>query len=111
MPKLFNTLGLLTLLSVLQSDVGIRVKRHCNMIAQHLLHLQQDADDADKPPQQPTQQQKKLTLCVEGNISAGKSTFLRMLTHELTLHELVEVRVPCTQHETPSGAVHRCCKP
>jgi Deoxynucleoside kinase len=83
----------LRFLCVLQSDVGIRVKRHCNMIAQHLLHLQQDAD-AEKPLQQPLQQEKKLTLCVEGNISAGKSTFLRMLTHELTLHELVEVSRP-----------------
>jgi DNA uptake protein ComE-like DNA-binding protein len=106
-----HTLWLLRFPFVLQSDVGIRVKRHCNMIAQHLLHLQQDADDADKPPAQPSQQEKKLTLCVEGNISAGKSTFLRMLTHELTLHELVEVRVPYTQHKTPSGSVHCCCNP
>lgn len=59
------------------------------MIATHLLQLQREAQAAQKPL---PPQEKKLTLCVEGNISAGKSTFLRMLTKEFTLHEMVEVR-------------------
>lgn len=75
---------------MLQTNVGIRLKKHCDMIAQHLLELQRDAD-ADNTARLPPPKEKKLTLCVEGNISAGKSTFLRMLAQECTLHELVEV--------------------
>jgi len=34
---------------------------------------------------------KRLTFCVEGNISVGKSTLLRKVARELLLHEFVEV--------------------
>lgn len=72
------------------------MKYHCEMIAAHLLELQREAaENAAQPLPAP---EKKLTLCVEGNISAGKSSFLRMLTQDITLHEMVEVRhVPIVQ--------------
>ena len=42
----------------MQEHVGIRHIRHCHSIIEHLGRL------------------PRLTFCVEGNISAGKSTFL-----------------------------------
>lgn len=49
-----------------------------------------DADDAAPPP--PPSADRRVTLCVEGNISAGKSSFLRFLADEcVELQDVVEV--------------------
>ena len=41
---------------------------------------------------------QKVTLCVEGNISAGKSTFLQeLLKSSGELRDIVEVSIPCCQ--------------
>ena len=51
-----------------QEEVGIRNSKHCGWVAAHIESLEW------APPA------PKVTLAVEGNIGAGKSTFLRMLS-------------------------------
>ena len=53
----------------------------------------------------------RITLCVEGNISAGKSTFLRMIKDEpFELQDIVEVRGPqASQHCQQGQADARMC--
>lgn len=69
------------------------MQNHCDMIAAHLLDLQHGEEDAaPAAAAAAAAERRKLTLCVEGNISAGKSSFLKMLSAEVSLHEYVEVR-------------------
>ena len=68
----------------LQSEVGIR-RRHSDMIAEA---VQQRAAEAAGEAEEGSM----ITLAVEGNISAGKSTFLDVLSHEdANLQELLQV--------------------
>ncbi|KAK9851908.1 hypothetical protein WJX84_009907 [Apatococcus fuscideae] len=57
----------------LQADVGIRHKKYCSSIADFLAQMGQTRESTQRP------MRERLTLCVEGNISAGKSTFLQAL--------------------------------
>ena len=62
------------LLLAVQDDVGIRHGGHCQKIVDHLeQYLDRDAPTILRPPS------KQLTLCVEGNISTGKSSFLNLV--------------------------------
>eukprot|EP00884_Botryococcus_braunii_P010284 jgi/Botrbrau1/19257/Bobra.0073s0007.1 len=72
----------------LQEHVGIRNKMYATRIAEHLETLKPD-EELNQDVKQ-LRQQQSLTLCVEGNISAGKSTFLDMLK-TMQLQEVVEV--------------------
>lgn len=71
-----------------QDHVGIRNKKYAMRIAQHLETMKPDEEVNQDLPHRP--KQDKLTVCVEGNISAGKSTFLDMLK-TMQLQEVVEV--------------------
>ena len=56
----------------------------------HLAEAQQDGEAAAAALTNP---KRRITLCVEGNISAGKSSFLqRILKGSVELRDIVEVR-------------------
>ncbi len=75
----------------MQTDVGIR-KQHCQNIVRHLAELQRDDETAAAALANPN---RRITLCVEGNISAGKSSFLqRILKGSVELRDIVEVQTP-----------------
>ena len=69
----------------MQDDVGLRTRRQCEAIVRFLHSWQ--AKQADQG----------VTLCVEGNISAGKSTFLNLMKKTMVgqLQQVIEVR-DCT---------------
>ncbi|KAK9812880.1 hypothetical protein WJX72_005140 [[Myrmecia] bisecta] len=71
------------MLQFLQGEVGIR-KQHCQQIVKHIRAMQQQ--EQVKPAE------RRVTVAVEGNISAGKSSFLKMLNDaRLNMQEEIEV--------------------
>lgn len=78
------------LVKYLQETVGIK-SRHCTSIAEDILCLPKPA--------------RKITLALEGNISAGKSTFLSILNEEMVeLQDIVEiVPEPVDKWQTVNG--------
>ncbi|CAK9251200.1 unnamed protein product [Sphagnum jensenii] len=73
----------------LQSSVGILHKNHAESITNFIKHTV----DAELGPKEDCPSVKKrLTFCVEGNISVGKSTFLQKIASEtIELQDLVEI--------------------
>ncbi|KAI8550568.1 hypothetical protein RHMOL_Rhmol06G0117200 [Rhododendron molle] len=84
----------------LQCSVGIIHRNHAESITTFIKksvdeELKEDSSDSDvqKTPK------KRLTFCVEGNISVGKTTFLQRIANEtLELQDLVEI-VPEPVHK------------
>ncbi|KAL7156121.1 hypothetical protein ABFS83_03G121400 [Erythranthe nasuta] len=73
----------------LQSSVGIIHKNHAESIT---TFIKESVDGELKENDVKPAQKKRITLCVEGNISVGKSTFLQRIANEtLELRDLVEV--------------------
>ena len=74
----------------LQETVGIR-SLHCNYIAADIKHkVDEEVEKAGGPST--TGRSKRVTLCVEGNISAGKSTFLKWVSQgNPELRDMLEV--------------------
>ncbi|KAJ0087231.1 hypothetical protein Patl1_07765 [Pistacia atlantica] len=75
----------------LQSSVGIIHKNHAESITTFIKESVdeelKDSNSDDKPTPK-----KRITLCVEGNISVGKTTFLQRIANEtLELRDLVEI--------------------
>ena len=96
-----------------QTDVGIR-RQHGQNIVRHLAEMHTDGKAAAAALANP---KRRITLCVEGNISAGKSSFLqRILKGSVELRDIVEVRTcrrpPATHVPTlsrlESGALPTC---
>lgn len=77
----------------LQSSVGIIHKNHAESITTYIKEsvdeeLKEDSSNSEVKHTQ----KKRLTFCVEGNISVGKTTFLQRIANEtLELRDLVEV--------------------
>ena len=74
----------------LQSSVGIIHKNHAESIT---LFIKESVDEevTDTDTSKPCRS-KRLTFCVEGNISVGKSTFLQRIANEtIELRDLVEI--------------------
>ncbi|CAA0827790.1 P-loop containing nucleoside triphosphate hydrolases superfamily protein [Striga hermonthica] len=73
----------------LQSSVGIIHKNHAESITTFIKEsVDEELQENDSRPVQ----KKRITLCVEGNISVGKTTFLQRIANEtLELRDLVEV--------------------
>lgn len=77
----------------LQSSVGIIHKNHAESITTFIKEsideeLKEEPSNSDVKPAQ----KKRLTFCVEGNISVGKTTFLQRIANEtIELRDLVEV--------------------
>ena len=75
---------------LLQAEVGIR-KQHTATIADDIRRrVEADLKDSSR---QGGPAQRKVTLCVEGNISAGKSTFLSLMKEHADLSGMIDVRV------------------
>ncbi|KAL3641436.1 hypothetical protein CASFOL_016404 [Castilleja foliolosa] len=73
----------------LQSSVGIIHKNHAESIT---TFIKDSVDEEIKDDDSGRARRKRITLCVEGNISVGKSTFLQRIANEtLELRDLVEV--------------------
>ncbi|KAK9066835.1 hypothetical protein SSX86_014158 [Deinandra increscens subsp. villosa] len=74
----------------LRSSVGIIHRNHAESIT---AFIKESVDEELKGDGvKPVQQKKRLTFCVEGNISVGKSTFLQRIANEtLELQDLVEI--------------------
>lgn len=75
----------------LQSSVGIIHKNHAESITT-FIRKSVDEELLDDNSSVQSQQKKRLTFCVEGNISVGKTTFLQRIANEtIELRDLVEV--------------------
>ncbi|XP_051123829.1 uncharacterized protein LOC127246459 [Andrographis paniculata] len=73
----------------LQSSVGIIHKNHAESIT---TYIKESVDEELEQHGPKTANKKRITLCVEGNISVGKTTFLRRIANEtLELRDLVEI--------------------
>ncbi|KAK7322386.1 hypothetical protein VNO77_25765 [Canavalia gladiata] len=73
----------------LQSSVGIIHKNHAESITTFIKNsVDEELEDNSSLPLR----KKRLTFCVEGNISVGKTTFLQRIANEtIELRDLVEV--------------------
>ncbi|KAJ6825325.1 uncharacterized protein M6B38_380670 [Iris pallida] len=77
----------------LRSSVGIIHKNHAESITSFIKEtvdeeLKEDGSNSEQKPAQ----KKRLTFCVEGNISVGKTTFLNRIANEtIELRDLVEI--------------------
>ncbi|XP_051139285.1 uncharacterized protein LOC127257054 [Andrographis paniculata] len=73
----------------LQSSVGIIHKNHAESIT---TYIKESVDEELKEHDSQSAPKKRITLCVEGNISVGKTTFLQRIANEtLELRDLVEI--------------------
>lgn len=73
----------------LQSSVGIIHKNHAESIT---TFIKESVDEELKEGDVRPGQKKRITLCVEGNISVGKTTFLQRIANEtLELRDIVEI--------------------
>lgn len=71
----------------LRSSVGIVHKNHAESITTFIKESVDEEVESDMKPLK-----KRITLCVEGNISVGKTTFLQRIANEtVELGDLVEI--------------------
>ncbi|KAF3793196.1 Deoxycytidine kinase [Nymphaea thermarum] len=77
----------------LQSSVGIIHKNHAKSITSFIKDsVDEELKEANSESDKHSSQKKRITFCVEGNISVGKTTFLQRIANEtLELRDLVEV--------------------
>ncbi|XP_010680742.2 uncharacterized protein LOC104895792 [Beta vulgaris subsp. vulgaris] len=81
-----------TMVEFLQSSVGIIHRNHAESITSFIIksvdeELKEDGSDSGFKSQK-----NRITLCVEGNISVGKTTFLKRIVNEtIELRDLVEI--------------------
>lgn len=77
----------------LQSSVGIIHKNHAESITTFIKESVDEEITEDGTESGPKMAKKnRLTFCVEGNISVGKTTFLQRIANEtLELRDLVEI--------------------
>ncbi|KAJ6820010.1 uncharacterized protein M6B38_398875 [Iris pallida] len=76
----------------LRSSVGIIHKNHAESITSFIKESVDEELKEDGSNSEQKSQKKRLTFCVEGNISVGKTTFLHKIANEtLELRDLVEI--------------------
>ena len=77
----------------LNNDVGIFHKHHCLSIADHIANYVDEMESHESgSSSNVTRKSKKVTLCVEGNISVGKTTFLQNIIRDcVALKDIVEI--------------------
>ncbi|RCV10283.1 hypothetical protein SETIT_2G099900v2 [Setaria italica] len=77
----------------LQSSVGIIHKSHAESITSFVKdNVVRELKEESKVPDMQSTKNKRITFCVEGNISVGKSTFLQKIANEtVELRDLVEI--------------------
>ncbi|EOA36875.1 hypothetical protein CARUB_v10008902mg [Capsella rubella] len=75
----------------LQSSVGIKHRNHAESITTFIKQSVDEEELKDSSETKPIPK-KRLTFCVEGNISVGKTTFLQRIANEtIELRDLVEI--------------------
>ncbi|KAL4559217.1 hypothetical protein LXL04_031351 [Taraxacum kok-saghyz] len=81
------------MIEFLQSSVGIIHKNHAESITTFIKQsVNEEMKDGSPNSDIILAQKKRLTFCVEGNISVGKTTFLKRIANEtLELQDLVEI--------------------
>lgn len=67
------------MVEILQSSVGIIHKNHAESIT---TFIKESVDEELKENGLKSGQKKRITLCIEGNISVGKTTFLQRIANE-----------------------------
>ncbi|XP_028800226.1 uncharacterized protein LOC114755506 isoform X2 [Neltuma alba] len=78
------------MIEYLQSSVGIIHRNHAESITTFIKKSVDEESEANSSVQSP--QKNRITFCVEGNISVGKTTFLQRIANEtIELRDLVEV--------------------
>lgn len=77
----------------LQSSVGIIHRNHAESITTFIRKsVDEELKEKNSDSNVKSAQNKRLTFCVEGNISVGKTTFLQRIANEtLELQDLVEI--------------------
>ncbi|XP_060197978.1 uncharacterized protein LOC132626954 [Lycium barbarum] len=77
----------------LRSSVGIIHKNHAESITTFIRKsVDEELKEKDSDSDAKSAPKKRLTFCVEGNISVGKTTFLQRIANEtLELQDLVEI--------------------
>ncbi|XP_009625493.1 uncharacterized protein [Nicotiana tomentosiformis] len=77
----------------LQSSVGIIHRNHAESITTFIKKsVDEELKEKNSDSDVKSAQKKRLTFCVEGNISVGKTTFLQRIANEtLELQDLVEI--------------------
>ncbi|KAG0463308.1 hypothetical protein HPP92_019377 [Vanilla planifolia] len=76
----------------LQSSVGIIHRNHAESITSFIKESVDEELKEDVDCEMKLTQKKRLTFCVEGNISVGKTTFLQKIANEtIELRDLVEI--------------------
>nr|GEV76631.1 deoxynucleoside kinase [Tanacetum cinerariifolium] len=81
-----------TMVEFLRSSVGIVHRNHAESITTFIKESVDEELKDDHVNTNAVPQKKRLTFCVEGNISVGKSTFLQRIANEtLELQDLVEI--------------------
>lgn len=77
----------------LRSSIGIIHKNHAESITSYIKEsVDEELEEETLQDGERKMQKKRLTFCVEGNISVGKTTFLQRIANEtLELRDLVEV--------------------
>ena len=76
-----------------QDEVGVRHRSYASRIADHAAEVTAAHEEGEAAPAPaPPAASRRVTLCVEGNISAGKSSFLRFIADEcVELQDVIEV--------------------
>ncbi|CAN4081443.1 unnamed protein product [Withania somnifera] len=82
-----------TMVEFLQSSVGIIHRNHAESITTFIRKsVDEELKEKNTDSNVKSAQKKRLTFCVEGNISVGKTTFLQRIANEtLELQDLVEI--------------------
>lgn len=78
----------------LQTSVGIVHKKNAESITSYVKDCVDEElkEQSDSDKESSIRQKKKVTICVEGNISVGKTTFLQKIANEIIeLRDLVEI--------------------
>lgn len=77
----------------LKTSVGIIHKNHAESITTFIKEsVDKELREEDTQSDSKLSRKKRLTFCVEGNISVGKTTFLQRIANEtLELRDLVEI--------------------
>ncbi|CAL5089680.1 unnamed protein product [Urochloa decumbens] len=81
------------MIQFLQSSVGIIHKSHAESITSFVKdNVVRELNEESEVPVVQSTKDKRITFCVEGNISVGKSTFLQKIANEtVELRDLVEI--------------------
>jgi len=73
----------------LRKDVGIVHCRYAGLIVDHLLAMEPPSEGAEEGGGRGAR--RNLTFCVEGNISVGKTTFLKRISDCIELQDIIQI--------------------